>query len=75
MHLRSYEGPVATPPGDEVSAVHDCFDHLEGCVLQELREGTAELQKRHTQILAARARLQGPLQAAYDAYRRAQVEQ
>jgi DNA-binding helix-hairpin-helix protein with protein kinase domain len=75
MHLRSYEGPVGTPTADEVSSVLERFDYLEGCLLKELREGTAELQKRHARILAARARLKGPLQAAYDDFRRAQVKQ
>jgi DNA-binding helix-hairpin-helix protein with protein kinase domain len=75
MHLRSFEGPVDTPSADEVSAVNDRFDYLEGCLLKELTEGAAELKKRHARILAARARLASPLQTAYDEFRRAQLEQ
>ena len=51
------------------------FDYLEGRLLKQLREGAAELRKRHAQILASRARLKGPLQAAYDVFCRAQLEQ
>jgi DNA-binding helix-hairpin-helix protein with protein kinase domain len=75
MHLRSYEGPVGTPTADEISAVNDRFDYLEGCLLKELREGAAELRKRQARILASRARLKSSLQAAYDAFRRAQLEE
>jgi DNA-binding helix-hairpin-helix protein with protein kinase domain len=75
MHLRSYEGPVGGPTAEEIAAVEDRFDYLEGCLLKQLREGAAELRKRHAQILASRARLKGPLQAAYDAFCRAQLEQ
>jgi hypothetical protein len=75
MHLRSYEGPVGTPTADEISAVNDRFDYLEGCLLKELREGAAELRRRQARILASRARLKSSLQAAYDAFRRAQLEE
>jgi len=75
MHLRSYEGPVATPTAEEISAVEDRFDYLEQLLLKQLREGADDLRKRHAQILASRARLRGPLQEAYDAYSRAQLEQ
>ena len=75
MHLRSYEGPIGMPSADEISAVNDRFDYLEGCLLKELREGAAELQKRNVQILAARVRLASPLQTAYDDFRRAQLEE
>jgi DNA-binding helix-hairpin-helix protein with protein kinase domain len=75
MHLRSFEGPVGKPSADDISALNDRFDYLEGCLLKELQEGTAELQKRHARILTSRARLASPLQAAYDDFRRAQLEQ
>jgi DNA-binding helix-hairpin-helix protein with protein kinase domain len=75
MHLRSYEGPVGTPSADEISAVEDRFDYLEDRLLQQLKVGATELQKRQARILASRSRLQSPLQAAYDALSRAQLEQ
>jgi DNA-binding helix-hairpin-helix protein with protein kinase domain len=75
MHLRSYEGPVEKPTAEEIAAVEDRFDYLEGSLLRQLREGAAELRKRHAQILASRTRLESPMQAAYDAFRRAQLEQ
>lgn len=75
MHLRSYEGPVGGPTAEEIAAVDDRFDYLEGRLLKQLREGAAELRKRHAQILASRERLKGPLQAAYDGFCRAQLEQ
>jgi DNA-binding helix-hairpin-helix protein with protein kinase domain len=75
MHLRSHESPHGRPTAEEIAAIQSRFDNLEGGLLKQLREGAAELRKRHAQILATRARLRGPLQEAYDAFRRAQLEQ